>query len=1264
MSLPSGHPSGAEQDPPRLHVEVSGDGQANVAGGDQHIHYHPDGIRRVRSGGVVDECPYPGLAAFGPEQARWFFGRDELLAELKARLDERARSGGPVMVVAPSGAGKSSLLRAGLVPALEAGAVPGSRHWPRLLFTPTDRPLAALTGNLAAGVGLTPEQVAAGPQECAATLRRALRDRDAARAVVIVDQLEELFTLCADESERRRFVELICGLADPGPAGEPSAALVVCGVRSDFYTSCADHPRLRSALRDGQVFAGPMSQDELREAIVCPAQDVGLTVEPGLAELLLRDLGATGGGYAAGRLPLLAHALRTTWQERHGHLLTVDGYRATGGIQKAVATTAERIFTGLEEADRQTARALFLRLVTVGDGVEDVRRRVARADLLSSGLDTGSSSRVVDAFTHGRLLTQHEDIVEITHEALLIAWPRLKTWIAEDRAGLLVRQDLIDAAASWRKDGEDPSGLLRGLRLAIARNWVAAGASPGGLDAETGEFLRASVLQEESERQAAQLHTRRLRLLAGALAVLLVAALTAAGVAIDQRQTVVGQRDRAASAQVAGLAISLRRTNPDLARRLAVAATSLADTSEARSGLLTLKYQREEAVVRLADYEVTATDIDDFGRVVAAAGGALGEGSVRVGFWDAGTRRKISSYRAQSVVEQVSLSGDGRTAAVLTGDQRVRLLDTGTGRLRDTHVYPAVNNPYTSLSPLGTYLLIEEKVDLRPILSIWDTRRHKKIVTQTGSRGTFSLLLNTSFSPDERVISISGERPGQPFTWLDTRLKKRVPVPGSLSLSPKEVLGPVVFSPDGKRAAVLATKGRIRVFERDDAYVHNDITGARSAKGYVVRFSHDGRYLVQDGVMWEREASWGDGKEIMRYSTSQTECSLDTPFRFSADGSLLRCVGSDGMIRSLNVGLLTRASSLNPGANLAAAAVSADSSTAVVYVSSTLDEPSRIEVWSVHGWVRRSRFTPGRDIGIPAGLVLSRDGRLLAVLSADNSRIEIWDSASGSRLGGVPTPLAGVRSSGNLLSYAISPDGRSLAVEALTGDGDNRLAFWDLATMSRVREFRAPLGCINRGIAILRNDGSAVLFRPDGKTLIAAPCFGVVEFPSGRIITKGSPSLQVDAISPDGSTLYTYPRAHRPTVKTWDARTLRPVGEELRTGTTWAWTGNGTAASHDGSMLATAHMTGSYADPRYEIKLWDTRARTQLGLPLPVAGEVVAMAFTADGSTLVSIDKQGKISTFPIERSRLIRDLCTASGALSEREWNTHIPDIPYRDTC
>ncbi|NUP79689.1 MAG: ATP-binding protein, partial [Nonomuraea sp.] len=126
MSLPSGHPSGAEQDPARLHVEVSGDGQANVAGGDQHIHYHPDGIRRVRSGGVVDECPYPGLAAFGPEQARWFFGRDELLAELKARLDERARSGGPVMVVAPSGAGKSSLLRAGLVPALEAGTVPGS----------------------------------------------------------------------------------------------------------------------------------------------------------------------------------------------------------------------------------------------------------------------------------------------------------------------------------------------------------------------------------------------------------------------------------------------------------------------------------------------------------------------------------------------------------------------------------------------------------------------------------------------------------------------------------------------------------------------------------------------------------------------------------------------------------------------------------------------------------------------------------------------------------------------------------------------------------------------------------------------------------------------------------------------------------------------------------------------------------------------------------------------------------------------------------
>ena len=168
---------------------------------------------------------------------------------------------------------------------------------------------------------------------------------------------------------------------------------------------------------------------------------------------------------------MLAHALRATWQQRHGRTLTVDGYRNTGGIHRAVATTAENVFTRLDPAGQHVARTLFLRLVRIGDGTEDTRRRLARADLLR-GLDPGTVGPVVDAFTQGRLLTKEQDTVEITHEALLHAWPRLRQWIDTDRAGNLTRQELDDAAAAWDREGRDTAGLYRGNRLEAARTWA------------------------------------------------------------------------------------------------------------------------------------------------------------------------------------------------------------------------------------------------------------------------------------------------------------------------------------------------------------------------------------------------------------------------------------------------------------------------------------------------------------------------------------------------------------------------------------------------------------------------------------------------------------------------------------------------------------------------------------------------------------------------------------------------------------------------
>lgn len=318
-----------------------------------------------------------------------------------------------------------------------------------------------------------------------------LRQRLATPVVLVIDQLEELFTLCQDEQERHCFLAVMDRIASHD--GPQRLGVVVYGLRMDAYPQCADYADLRAVLQDGQVIVGPMTEDELRQAILFPAREVGLEVEPGLVELLLRDLGTVGdqgSRYEAGRLPLLAHALRVTWQQRHGHRLTVDGYRATGGIHDAIATSAETVYHRLSPSRQRLTKTLFLRLVKIGDGTDNVRRRLPRADLTRDGAD------VLDVFTAGRLLTADHDTVEITHEALMGAWPRLRAWIDEDRAGNLLRQELEETASRWDRGKRDAALLIRGSRLDAARVWSRDETRSHDLSPVGRDFLAASGRHE------------------------------------------------------------------------------------------------------------------------------------------------------------------------------------------------------------------------------------------------------------------------------------------------------------------------------------------------------------------------------------------------------------------------------------------------------------------------------------------------------------------------------------------------------------------------------------------------------------------------------------------------------------------------------------------------------------------------------------------------------------------------------------------------
>ena len=346
-----------------------------------------------------DESPYLGLATFQLTDADRFLGREALVDELCRRVEEAPFVG----VFGPSGSGKSSLLRAGLLAAFEYDAVlltPGGR---------TDIP-------------------------------------DGAR-LVVVDQFEEVFTLYADERERAEFINRVVDTAG-------ARTRVVIGVRADFLGRCAHYPKLVAALRDQQLLVGPMTPEDLRTAIREPAARAGLSVEPALVERILADAGDEPGA-----LPLISHALLETWKRRSGRTMTLAGYLRAGGVRGAIARTADRVYGELDPRSQQIARDVFLRLTAVGEGAEHTRRRVSRHELAGS---TGVLARLAAA----RLVTMDAETVEVAHEALIRSWPTLQTWLADDREAVLAHRRLTESVVDWERHDRDEGLLYRGTRLA------------------------------------------------------------------------------------------------------------------------------------------------------------------------------------------------------------------------------------------------------------------------------------------------------------------------------------------------------------------------------------------------------------------------------------------------------------------------------------------------------------------------------------------------------------------------------------------------------------------------------------------------------------------------------------------------------------------------------------------------------------------------------------------------------------------------------
>lgn len=418
---------------------------------------------QVEKAASYEAPPFKGLQFFDVSDAEIFFGREQLTAELAAHLRQHHL----LAVVGASGSGKSSVVRAGLVPALKQGkpladsSLPptGSTHWPIYILTPTAHPLKALAVNLTRdSESLTAttsllNDLAADSRSLDLYVSRLLSQNsqnvvhtrtDSNYLLLVVDQFEELFTLCHDKSEREAFIDNL--LTAAAPDGQ---TVVVLTLRADFYAACAEFDDLRTALERYQRYIGPLSQKELRRAIEEPAQVGKWALEPGLVELILGDVGDEPGA-----LPLLSHALLETWKRRRDRTLTLAGYAAAGRVQQAIAQTAESVLRDRLTPVQQTiARNIFLHLTELGDGTQDTRRRVGLEELIPRPEDKPAVENVLTALVDARLVTTDQDEVEVAHEALIREWPTLRQWLTESREWLRFQRRLSAAAQEWAAHG-------------------------------------------------------------------------------------------------------------------------------------------------------------------------------------------------------------------------------------------------------------------------------------------------------------------------------------------------------------------------------------------------------------------------------------------------------------------------------------------------------------------------------------------------------------------------------------------------------------------------------------------------------------------------------------------------------------------------------------------------------------------------------------------------------------------------------------------
>ncbi len=1180
--------------------------------------------------------PYRGLFAFRREDSEFFFGRESF----SKRLVSEASRQSLLAIVGPSGCGKSSVAAAGLLAAAAA-----DQNTTPISLRPGSQPQQALSLSLLPL--LEPEMSETEYLIEAKVMASALEDGRLSlgriidrilesegmtgRLLILIDQFEELFTLCPHEDQRLAFLDTLLETTAEQRRRRQPLACICLTLRADFMEQALSHRSFADALQSSTMILGPMTPEEMKRAIVKPARVLGVEFEAGLAERILDDVGTR-----PGNLPLLEFALSKLWEEQDGWLLTHEAYEAIGRVDGGLVNHADDVYARLADPERMAARRIFSQLVKPGDKGEDTRRLATRQEIGDGDWP------VVQKLADGRLLVTGRNPVgmetaELAHEALISAWSRLGKWLEEDRVFRLWQERLRTTMATWLVSDKDEGALLRGRPLAEAEGWLDERGDQLGHQ-ERAFIVESRALRIQRERQhEAELRSResaRRRIIAG-LSVSLMLVAVAMVFALVQNSQAAAQARLAFARELTLAAVANLDSDPELSTHLALQAIH---TTYEEDG--TILNEAEEALHQAVQASRVVFTIPRSGGVAFSPDGlrlASGseDGSVMIS--DALTGKAIHTFSEfPGRVTGLSYSPDGRLLAIIGQGLRVMVRDIETGQV--ILDIPGTGQAGTApepgaieFSPGGEYLLL---ASLTADTQLWEIASQRKILQIKDSSAP-----DATFSPDGARVALTTatwdvsrileQRPGGSveggvgtliLDWPDrqfdfTQVLVGIQTPSS-NTSALLQSGSVAFSPDGKLLLASVVSNQAVIMDATTGELRKILAG-HGGIIHSMAFSPDGSRIATasaDGTarLWDGTT----GESLLTLDGHQNEV---IELAFSPSGQYLVTSSLDGTTRVWDISPRKRGERLTYGES--------DEIVSLTFA----DQGDRLVGATADGRVLSIDSGTGAiasDIDLQAGqltsLAMDPGERQLAI-GTNGGQVIILDTNSGDVRQRLEVPETNA-------TLAFSPDGGLLA----GGNSGGVLTLWSTARGDVIGQWQVHEGFIN---GLVFNEGGDRLVTAgfdsqgyilDTNLLLSEGANGqgqeIPGIPEEIIVASlsGHRDLYIKAnTSPDGQSLVT--AGFNGTAAVWDATTgqVRLVIEghagEVRDA----------IFTTDGRQIATGGSDGN-------IILWDATTGEQRLVLASLDEPVNSLAFSPDGRYLAAGGADGSLRVYLLKIDDLV----------------------------